>query len=64
MFRSDALYTEMNYVIENFSSHLMNALGQCFQMAQQDQVQSNEQLLRTLYSVMNSILHIIESVLS
>jgi hypothetical protein len=27
MFRSDALYTEMNYVIENFSSHMMNALG-------------------------------------
>lgn len=33
MFRSDALYSEMNYVIENFSGHLVNSLGQCLEMA-------------------------------
>jgi len=27
MFRSDALYTEMNYVIELFSQHLVDTLG-------------------------------------
>ncbi len=26
MFRSDALYTEMNYMIENISTHLINNL--------------------------------------
>ena len=33
-------------------------------MARQDQASTNEPLIKTLYSVMNSILHIIESVLS
>lgn len=64
MFRSDALYLEMNYVIENFSAHMINALGQCLEMASKPEAQINEPLIRTLYSVINSILHIIESVLS
>jgi exportin-2 (importin alpha re-exporter) len=64
MFRSDALYLEMNYVIENFSAHMINALGQCLEMANKPEAQTNEPLIRTLYSVINSILHIIESVLS
>ena len=34
MFRSDALYTEMNYVIELFSQHLINTLAKCVQEAQ------------------------------
>ena len=64
MFRSDELYTEMNYVIENLSQHMINSLGQCVQMAQNEAAQGDESIIRVLYSVMNSILHIIESVLS
>jgi hypothetical protein len=29
MFRSDDLYREMNYVIENLSNHMINSLIQC-----------------------------------
>lgn len=34
MFRSDALYTEMNYVIELFSKQLMDTLTNCVLEAQ------------------------------
>jgi hypothetical protein len=64
MFRSDALYTEMNYVIENMSPHLVNSLVQCIQMAQSPEADGNLDLVKTLYGIMNSILHIIESILS
>jgi len=64
MFRSDNLYSEMNYVIENMSPHLVNTLVQCIQMAQQPNADSNLDQIKTLYSIMNSILHIIESILS
>lgn len=64
MFRSDELYTEMNYVIENFSSYLLNSLTQCTQMAQQPETQNNEHMVKTLFGIVNSILHIIESILS
>lgn len=64
MFRSDNLYLEILYVIENFSNHLISSLLQCVEMAKNDQAQSNIELVKTLYSVMNSILHIIESILS
>lgn len=64
MFRSDALYTEMNYVIELFSQHLIDTLAQCVSQAQQAEAQQNEAHIRCLYGVMNSILHIIESILS
>ena len=63
MFRSDALYTEMNYVIENLSSHLLQTLCNCLNMAKDPANDGNQELIRTLYSVMNSILHIIESIL-
>lgn len=33
MFRSDALYTEMNYVIDLFSQHLIGTLAQCVEQA-------------------------------
>ena len=41
MFRSDELYLEMNYVIENFSAHMINALGQCLEMANKPEAQTN-----------------------
>ena len=64
MFRSDELYTEMNYVIENLSQHMINSLRQCVEMAGSEAAQADEGIIRVLYSVMNSVLHIIESVLS
>jgi archaellum biogenesis protein FlaJ (TadC family) len=64
MFRSDALYSEMNYVIENLSSHLISTFCTCLNMAKDDANSGNEMLIKNLYSVMNSVLHIIESILS
>ena len=63
-FRSDGLFTEMNYVIENLSQHMVNTLVTCLNMAKDTNNYGNEELIRSLYSVMNSILHIIESILS
>ncbi len=36
MFRSDDLYTEMNYVIENLSGHLLIQANNCIQAAKAD----------------------------
>jgi exportin-2 (importin alpha re-exporter) len=33
MFRSDALYSEMNYIIENLSVHLLTQANNCIQAA-------------------------------
>jgi exportin-2 (importin alpha re-exporter) len=63
MFRSDALYLEMNYVIENLSVPMLETLCNCLNMAKDPANDGNEQLIRTLYGVMNSILHIMESIL-
>ena len=64
MFRSDALYSEMNYVIENLSNHMLSALCNCLNMAKDEANSGNEELIKSLYCVMNSIMHIIESILS
>ena len=64
MFRCDALYTEMNYVIELFSQTLIDTLGFCINQAQQNSQTQDVGLIKCLYGVMNSILHIIESILS
>jgi len=64
MFRSDDLYREINYVIENFSNILLSYLTQCVTMAQDPNVARDESQIRNIYGVMNSILHIIESFLS
>ena len=64
MFRSDDLYSEMNYVIETFSDCLIGVLKQCYEMAQNPDSQKDETSVKNLFSVMNSILHIIESILS
>lgn len=63
MFRSDALFLEMNYVIENLSSHMLQTFINCLNTAKDPAHHANEQMIRNLYSVMNSILHIIESIL-
>ena len=63
-FRSDALFTEMNYVIENLSEHMIKTLITCLNMAKDEANSGNEPLIKSLYSVMNSVLHIIESILS
>ena len=54
----------MNYVIENLSQHMITTLVTCLNMAKDDANNGNEEMIRSLYSVMNSILHIIESILS
>lgn len=64
MFRSDELFIEMNYVIENLSEHLLNFLVQCVNMAKSPENHNNEVLIKQLYSIMNSTLHIIESIIS
>jgi hypothetical protein len=59
MFRSDALYIEMNYIIENLSAQLLTNL----QLAVQ-QLNSAPQSVDDLLLIANSVLHIFESVLS
>ena len=54
----------MNYVIENLSQHMITTLVTCLNMAKDDANNGNEEMIKSLYSVMNSILHIIESILS
>jgi hypothetical protein len=68
MFRSDALYTEMNYMIENLSellvANLMTAVNGLSAQTSKgvDEVSTNE--TRLLLSTVNSTFHIIESILS
>ena len=59
--RSDDLYREMNYVIENFSQHLISSLGLAMNLTLESL--QNIQSVKTNYGVMNSILHIIQSIL-
>jgi Cse1 len=61
MFRSDALYNEMNYMIENLSPHLIQSLiNATQQLIQQHDSEVHIQLL----TICNCVLHIIESILS
>mmetsp|Transcript_5909 Transcript_5909/g.9613 ORF Transcript_5909/g.9613 Transcript_5909/m.9613 type:complete len:227 (+) Transcript_5909:106-786(+) len=62
MFRSDDLYREMNYMIETFSPILLDVLGQCVQMAQDPQ--ASQEIIVTIYGVMNAVLHVIQSIIS
>jgi hypothetical protein len=62
MQRSDALYTEMNYVIENFSEHLIRVMTLCINSEQE--AGNNFDALTDLYTVLNAIFHIIESILA
>ena len=66
MFRSDDLYTEMNYMIENLSTHLISNLFGAIQSLQACLNKGPEALeeVKVLLSVVNSVLHIIESILS
>jgi hypothetical protein len=65
MFRSDDLFREMIYVIDNFSDHLLNTLMKCAEMGQQlQQGDQNEGQVKMAFAVINSILHIIESIIS
>lgn len=63
LFRSDALFLEMNYVIENLSVHMLSTLCNCANTAKDPANQGNEQLIKVIYGVVNSIFHIIESIL-
>ena len=66
MFRSDDLYMEMNYMIENLSNHLMqnmfNAITALGQALTKGPEAKDEVIM--LVSITNSVLHIIESILS
>jgi hypothetical protein len=64
MFRSDDLFREIIYVDGAMSTFLLKSLSQCVEMAQTPENQKNEQNIKTLFGVMNSILHIIESLIS
>jgi len=62
MFRSDNLYIEMNYVIEHLSPHLLLQAGNCVEAAK---VQSSDVgIIQTCLAIINSVLHIIQSILS
>lgn len=62
MFRSDSLYSEMNYMIEHLSAHLLIQANNCMEMAKQAGV--DKATVEVCLSIMNSILHIMESILS
>lgn len=62
MFRSDALYSEMNYIIEHLSVHLLTQANNCLEAAKANA--TNQGLVETTLGIVNSILHIIESILS
>ena len=51
MQRSDALYTEMNYVIENFSEHLIRVMNMCINSAKDNE--NNFDALTDLYTVLH-----------
>ena len=61
MFRSDALYTEINYVVENLSVHLLNQATNCVELAKQNS--ENADTLKVVLGIINSCLHIVESLL-
>ena len=60
MQRSDDLFREMLYVIENLSSTMLNWLKNSAQMLNTN---LSEPQIRQVYQIMNSIFHIIESIL-
>ena len=62
MFRSDDLYAEMNYMIENLSVHLLTQGTNCMNAAKSNP--DDPSIVSTALGVLNSILHIIESILS
>jgi len=62
MFRSDALYSEMNYMIKNLSTLLLTNLIAVIQQLQQSG--NPPEVVKQLLSISNSILHIFESILS
>ena len=62
MFRSDALYTEMNYVILNFSQSLLQILSNANQQLAQPNLTA--EAYKIFLTISNSTLHIIESILS
>jgi exportin-2 (importin alpha re-exporter) len=64
MFRSDALYEEMNYMIENLSPKLLGSLQKAMERLQTNAQQENEAEVITLISISSSVLHIFESILS
>ncbi len=59
MFRSDALYIEMNYIIEQLSAPLLQALLSAVQQQDAPAAPHDELLL-----ISNAVLHVFESVLS
>lgn len=62
MFRSDALYSEMNYMIESLSVTLLTQATNCVEMAKQNA--QDEGTVTACLGILNSVLHIIESILS
>jgi Cse1 len=62
MFRSDNLYTEMNYVIENLSPHLLHQASMCVTATKEQSTDFG--ITQTCLSIINSVLHIIQSILS
>lgn len=62
MFRSDALYSEMNYMIESLSVTLLSQATNCVEMAKQNAQDAGT--VTACLGILNSVLHIIESILS
>jgi exportin-2 (importin alpha re-exporter) len=61
MFRSDALYSEMNYMIENMSGILLQCLQAATeQLGKEHSVEQHSEFLL----IANCVLHIFESILS
>jgi vesicle coat complex subunit len=62
MFRSDALFSEMVYMIENLSVHLLTQANNCVNLAKANP--ADTPTVAVALGILNSILHIIESVIS
>lgn len=62
MFRSDLLYSEMNYMIENLSAHLLGNLINAVTLLSTPGYGIGD--MQLLVSICNSALHIIESILA
>lgn len=65
MLKSNDLLLEKDFVIENFAPTLVDSLVNCEEMGRnQKEGEQNEVQVKMIFAVMNSVLHILESVIS
>ena len=60
-FRCDELYAEINYMVEQCFSRIVNTAKQCFQQLEASQ---DKEMTEMYLGVLNSVIHVIESLMS